>query len=694
MIKPQTASPLERTLRAIVRRLIPYLLPLSISAAIGIWCTTSILARAGSPALPLDDSFIHLQYAKRLAAGHWFSFTPGGGYSSGATSMLWPLAIAPWMALGVRGLDVVYVVWAMGAVLHAAVALETARVAARLGDRFTGMAAGAACFAFGAFTWFAYSGMETIALTWILMRGVRVAAERAEPEAERPFSLSPRASATAVAITGLCAPLVRPEGAVISVIAALVMLREVRRSGPLASRLAHVALPLMGPFVIPSLHRLFSGHAASATAMVKWLALDPYLSRQELIDATMNNVALLLTDLLDGGRWTSLFVPEGMAVPLALGMVALAVAAWRYQRPWTAAFVALVVLATLGPCSYSTILWNRVRYIWPFAPAWIVAILVLTHEIGELFARRLDPRAGAVGVVLSFGAVAPFAVKLPDAVEDVATSARAIHLQQVALGMWAHDQLPEEAVIGVNDTGAIAYFSEKKTFDVVGLTTEGEARYWAEGAGSRFEHYERLGRERLPTHFIVYPGWMGMDAVLGDWLTEASVYDQSILGGVTKVAYEARYDLLDSGALPLVKQPWGEMLDELDVADLISETEHQYLRSDARSRFDVTHVDRSPADGIEIADGGRIQRAEDQFVMREGPKAVMVLRVRCGHEVVVYSGSEKLGAADLTLRRGPWDELTIDVPASPTPRWMTIRCVQSANRLERFDAYHYWLYAR
>lgn len=678
-----------------VRRLVPYLLPLAISAVLGAWCTTRILERAASPALPLDDSFIHLQYAKRLAAGHWFSFTPGGGYSSGATSMLWPLAIAPWMALGLRGLDVVYVVWAMGSVLHAAVALETARVAARLGGRFTGLAAGAACFAFGAFTWFAYSGMETIALTWILMRGVRVAAERAEPDAERPFSLAPPASASAVAITGLCAPLVRPEGAVISVIAALVMLREVRRAGPLASRLAHVALPALGPLVIPSLHRWFTGHSASATAMVKWLALDPYLSREELVDATLANVELLLTDLLNGGRWTSLFVPEDMAVPLALGVLALGVAAWRHERPWSAAFVALVVLATLGPCSYSTILWNRVRYIWPFAPAWFVAILVLTHEIGELFGRRLHPKAAAVGAVLSFGAVAPLAVKLPDAVADVATSARAIHRQQVTLGMWAHDQLPADAVIGVNDTGAIAYFSERKTFDVVGLTTEGEAPYWAEGPGSRFEHYERLGPERLPTHFIVYPGWMGMDAVLGDWLTEASVYDQSILGGVKKVAYEARYDLLGSGAAPLVKRAWGALLDEVDVADLPSERAHHYLRSDARSRFNVTRVDHDPLGGVEMADGGRMQRAEDQFVLKEGPPSVLVMRVRCAHDVVVHSGSEKVGAAELTLEREPWDELTIDLPASSTTRWVTVRCENTAeNRLERFDTYHYWLYTR
>ena len=71
---------------------------------------------------------------------------------------------------------------------------------------------------------------------------------------------------------------------------------------------------------------------------------------------------------------------------------------------------------------------------------------------------------------------------------------------------------PADARIGLNDTGAIAYFSERQTFDIVGLTTAGEARYWVAGSASRFEHYERLAQAgKLPTHFIVYPDWMGLD---------------------------------------------------------------------------------------------------------------------------------------------------------------------------------------
>src|ERR1043165_8579492 len=60
---------------------------------------------AVGPALgfPLDDAYIYMTYAKQIARFHPFTYFDGGGYSAGATSMLWPLVLAPMWALGLRG---------------------------------------------------------------------------------------------------------------------------------------------------------------------------------------------------------------------------------------------------------------------------------------------------------------------------------------------------------------------------------------------------------------------------------------------------------------------------------------------------------------------------------------------------------------------------------------------------------------
>src|SRR5262249_14532234 len=150
---------------------------------------------------------------------------------------------------------------------------------------------------------------------------------------------------------------------------------------------------------------------------------------------------------------------------------------------------------------------------------------------------------------------------------------------------------PPGARLGVNDTGAIAYLSGRPTFDVVGLTTEGEARYWVAGAGSRFEHYEKLPPARRPSHFVVYPQWMACPPVLGRVLTEATVLDQSILGGTTMYVHEARWDLLGSGALPAAPPEGLSLADELDVADLESEAAHGYVLGSTWDVDDQVMVD-------------------------------------------------------------------------------------------------------
>ncbi len=672
-----------------------YAIALAVSSAVAIVCLRRVLERAGEPALPLDDSFIHLQFAAELAKGHWFHYAPGAGYSSGATSFLWPAAFVPFFWLGLRGLELVWVAWAFGALLHAAVAYETWRLGRGLFGDMGALAAGAMCVAFGAFAWFAFSGMETMALAWLLVRGARVAAEHYErcagsPHPHPPLQAGEGAPSVQLMVLALAAPLVRPEGALVSFIAMLtaaaLLVRARPRGRVRAGALAAVLVPCVGPLLIPLSHWLFTGHAASSTAMVKHLAFDPYLDARGVFDESLANAKLLVTDLLDGGAWTVEFVPEGFAFFLAAGLGALVLVGRRKRVAWRALLVLLLVAGTLGPATYATMLWNRVRYIWPFAPGWFLAVTALFVELGHRLGRRA--KMGAIAApALAWGLVAMLAMKLDWATADLATSARAIALQQVWLGKWAAENLPADAVIGVNDTGAIAYLSGRRTFDVVGLTTEGEAPYWAAGPGSRFEHWERLHRRGglLPSYLFVYRQWMAMPAVYGDYLTEATVVDQSILGGRTMTAMVADYDLLGSGELPFSRP--GTPLGSLDVSDLESEREHGYQVGDARSHWNVATLGESD-DGRPIADGGRIERADDRFYLGEHRPLQLVLRVIAPAPLEVWTDAIRAGETKPLAATASWQEVAIDLPNGAD--WITVRCSEP----KRFTSYHYWWFAK
>jgi len=216
-----------------MRGVAPVALALLASGIVGAFAIRAILLRAGRPAVPLDDVFIHFQYARRLAEGATFRYT-GDAVSTGATSLVWPALLALFWKAGVRGLSLIWVAWVFGTIAHAGVAIDTALLARRLTDRTGALAAGAMCLVFGPFVWFAWSGMETMALAWVLVRTVRLASEMLDGKVGAPASTraaGARSAAAAASLSpphlvqlaalGFVAPLVRPEGALASLLAAL-----------------------------------------------------------------------------------------------------------------------------------------------------------------------------------------------------------------------------------------------------------------------------------------------------------------------------------------------------------------------------------------------------------------------------------------------------------------------------------------
>ncbi|MET0595594.1 MAG: hypothetical protein ABW133_23045, partial [Polyangiaceae bacterium] len=582
--------------------------------ALAVYTIRAVLARAGHPAVPLDDSFIHFQYAKRLASGHFFSYVDGDGYSSGATSLLWPLLLAPFYALGLEDVSIIWAAWGLGFLALGALTVETYRLALPLVGRGAAVGAAAMVPCFGGYVFGAASGMEVVPLALVLAFGLRRSIEWGEQKREERTSKRRRE----LLALAFLAPLIRPEGTLISILVAAVLAifpsAKTAESGEKSDPLRYGAVPLAlaGACVVPLLHLVLTGKVSSSTTIVKWLPGNPYYGHGAALLATVReNMRLLFVTILDGREWSAVYIPEG-ARPFALGaLFAIPAAGWLRDRSLRAWLVLLMALAMLLPCTYLTFLWNRLRYLWPFAFAWFIGLACLARCVADAGA-LLIPRFNLAATVLSGIFAGGFASHLGWTLDDLAASASAIDRQQVVLGRWAAHALSPDARIGVNDTGAISYFSDRKTFDVVGLTTPGEARYWVAGPGSRYEHYERLARiskDRLPTHFIVYPHWLACDPILGEELYRATVLDQTILGGASMHAYVARYDALDSGERSRSSVA-GEPVDALDVSDLESEAEHRYELGPTRETENVALS--YELNGEEIADGARIARTFDR----------------------------------------------------------------------------------
>jgi hypothetical protein len=673
--------------------------PVLAVGALAVYTMQTVLARTGHPAVPLDDAFIHFQYAKRLASGHFFSYVDGEGYSSGATSLLWPLLLAPFYALGAGDVAIIWAAWGFGFLSLGLLTVETYRLAVPLAGRGAAVAAGAMVPCFGGYVFGAASGMEVVPLALVLAFGLRRSIEWGELAREERTA---RRRRELLAIAYI-APLVRPEGTLVSLLVAAVLgffapaetggIRE--KGDPL--RYGAVPVAIAGACVVPLLHLALTGQLSSSTTIVKWLPGNPYYGHGAALIATVReNMRLFFVTILDGREWSAVYVPTG-ARPFALAaLFAIPVAGWLRDRPLRAGLVLLMALAMLVPCTYLTFLWNRLRYLWPFAFAWFIGLACLARAVADAGA-TLIPRFGLAAPVLGGIFAGAFGSHLGWTLDDLAASASAIDRQQVALGRWAKTALPADARIGVNDTGAITYFSDRKTFDVVGLTTPGEARYWVAGPGSRFEHYERMARvgvDLLPTHFIVYPHWLACDPVLGEELHRATVLDQTILGGASMHAFVARYDALDSGERPRSVEGVADakLVDSLDVSDLESEAEHRYVLGPTRETENVAISFEEG--GAEIADGTRIGRSYDRFVLSGRPRGAyrLVARFVANQPTTLELrvGSEVVGAMDVGARG--WSETSVDLPESVAATAMEIAVVDPSG--SGFGSAHYWLYER
>ena len=74
-----------------------------VAGACGAFWVPALARTHGHVPVPLDDVYIHFGFARSAALGHPFAWIPENGYSSGGTSLTYPLALAPGWLLGFRG---------------------------------------------------------------------------------------------------------------------------------------------------------------------------------------------------------------------------------------------------------------------------------------------------------------------------------------------------------------------------------------------------------------------------------------------------------------------------------------------------------------------------------------------------------------------------------------------------------------
>lgn len=450
---------------------------------------------SGGLGYPLDDSWIHLHFARQLALGEGLSYNPGE-LSTGSTAPLWTALLALGFALPGSAVG-----WSklLGGFFYLATADATARLAAELGlGRGWRRLAAALVLATPWLAWSALSGMEiTLFATLSLWAMVLHLRERAGPGA-------PPVSVLLFALAALA----RPEGAALLALAlvdrAVVTVREggelrlVRpRLGPLLESLALAAVALAPTLVF---YRLAGGSFLPSTFAVKAAPLpdlipsgsylravvDIYFRSQPLMLLTAGAGVLTLVERLGGPRDRGLLVPLWpLALPLAYSLLA----------------------PESGPLPVG----NFGRYYFPLLPVVVVLGMIgleataeriggLEWNLGE---RRLPLRALFLVVLL-----APQLWGLAEGTLRYARTVGNVEDTDVRAARWLGERLSPEALLAVQDIGAIKYHLPNRVIDLAGIVTpeivpvlrggEGEERYWEERVAVFLA-------ERRPDYLVIFP---------------------------------------------------------------------------------------------------------------------------------------------------------------------------------------------
>ncbi|HOX25679.1 MAG TPA: hypothetical protein PLL30_11080 [Candidatus Krumholzibacteria bacterium] len=435
-----------------------------------------------------DDTYIHLRYAENLAARGEFAFNPGES-TYGATSPLWILGLVLLAKLGIAGPPAG---WALGLACGVLTLVVLAGLLRRLPFPEAWrwwlflLAATDAWF----LRWTA-SGMETPLATLVLLvllwPVVMPSPVRGAPQS--PGRLWPRYLAWGVA-AGL-AGLTRPEFLVLAP-AALpgLLLCEYRQGDSLAGAAGRYRARPQGP---------------ALAAGLGWLAtVGPWLAYAQLAfgrwtpgTATAKSNALTLAPGEVAGSLGRSLVQLGTTQGLLwlfFAVLVVVVLVERFQQEhagdgdvdtlpetpwqfWQAVAIVLVVgtwtAVLLGGYALKGV-WTISRYLSPLSPALLLSGAVLAYWLlnftTEYRGRRALGRAVAAAVcgVTVAGNLALVALVVRPHAREFSAGVVACYLDK---GAWIGEHSAPDDVIAAVDIGALAYGSQRRVLDLMGLVS-------------------------------------------------------------------------------------------------------------------------------------------------------------------------------------------------------------------------------
>lgn len=511
-----------------------------------MYCTGMALV-SGGEGFPLDDAYIHLQFARNLFEHGEMAFnagTPSSGCTAPGFAGL--IALARFVQIDFeRASFVVTILASLGTVL---VVYDILR---RWTGDFAVARAGGVIVALACPTVIqAFSGMEAAVYSFVCLSAIALYGS-----GERGMRLA------GGFVLALCIWF-RPEFLVGCplLLAEWAWRRHTRVDGGQKATIVEflsILLIWLGMAALyAGFHYRLDGHYVPTTFAAKavahfalrphWLEGVPAIARHgnwEYLPLAL--VILPIVNLLVMG--VGLFT---ICAPLAFGLEESARQLWRIDRAAGAGWRLAVLLLFGYPLARAfvepagTLWYQGQRYFAHLTPLFILIVFGAWPLTRSLVAgSKWDWTRRSLGAQVRRAAM--FAVAGALAMGVVAIySVKNINEMQVRTANWIKEHSSESDLIAVNDIGAAGFLSGRRILDTVGLVEPAITEHFL--AGGDLASY--LARRR-PRYVVLFPAWYPKFTAIEDGLTRRAVFSTSpnvVCGGDELVVYEPQWPIFEA----------------------------------------------------------------------------------------------------------------------------------------------------
>ena len=439
-----------------------------------LYVFTSLDAGHGNLLMPLDDVYIHFQYARQLATGHPYQYNLIDPPTSGATSLLYPYLLAFGYLLGFKGLWLG--LWAMIVGTIALIASQWAvyRLCKVMSvPHWLSLLTAISFGLTGSLGWHFMSGMETgiviTLLLWTLL-----------------FVIEKRLISFVIVATLLTA--MRPEGGLVATIASGTLF--LRLWGEYGARekysskrkyLLLLAIPILALGLQPLVNLLMTGTTVATGAQAKSILSTVPQDYRLIFGRIWDNFSRMWIEFITGydvreGRGWYLPILTGV---LGLGKIPLLIFKKNYRLIGLMLLGWLLIL-TLAISTLDNAFWHFKRYQMPMLALFFPLSAWFLADFLQRFAKMRYPIYAYSALLVPIFSI----LLLVQFQQYHEMNVSYVYQQPYQMGLWLRENTPEDALIAVHDVGLMRYIGERNTLDMVGLTTPNAASYWRNGPGS------------------------------------------------------------------------------------------------------------------------------------------------------------------------------------------------------------------